>query len=231
MYAYRNDLLADLKTRMVMFFLSIMISLSIFAYIIVFPRWIVSKRKLELERNLLFATRHIMIQTSAGVPLFDSIVGVSEEYDDPDLNYGEISREFEKIVKEVKGGKDLSVALEESSVRNPSSYYRRVIWQLANANRAGGNIGIVLKEVVEFLSEEQKIMIKNYGSQLNPLALFYMLTCVIGPTMGIILLSIATTLADISINEFTLSVILIFLVVAQIMFIGIIKSRRPTVAL
>lgn len=228
--AYRNNLLGDLNARLVVVSFALVFASATFFYTLLIPKWMSSKKKLEMEKNLLFATRHLMIQTSAGVPLFDSIVSISEEYGDPRLNYGQISKEFKKIVKEVRGGKELSNALEESAERNPSSYYKRVIWQLANANKAGANIGFVLKEVVEFLSDEQRIMIRNYGSQLNPLALFYMLTCVIAPTMGLIFLTIATTVVDIPINEMTFGLILIVLVVIQIMFIGLIKSRRPTVA-
>ncbi len=230
-YAYRNHLLGDLKIRLMIFFISLIISLAIFSYILIFPKWVSSKKKLETERNLLFAMRHLMIQTSAGVPFFDSLASISEEYEDPNLNYGTISREFKKIVKEVRGGKELTQALEESAAASSSHYYRRAMWQLSNANKAGANIGFVLKDVVEFLSNEQRIAIRNYGSQLNPLALFYMLMCIIAPTMGLIFLTIISTLADVPVNEITLSVILILMVVVQIIFIGLIKSRRPTVAL
>jgi pilus assembly protein TadC len=230
-WAFRNELIDDLKIRLAIFSISFIISLAIFMYILAYPKWKSSKVKLEVEKNLLFAARHLMIQTNAGVPLFDSIVSISEEYDDENLNYGAISKEFRKIVREVKSGKELTVALEESAVRNPSQYYKRAIWQLANANRAGANMGFVLKDIVEYLSSEQRIMIRNYGSQLNPLALFYMFTCIIAPTMGIIFLAIIVTIAGTPINDFVFITILVLLAIAQIVFIGLIKSRRPTVAL
>lgn len=121
--------------------------------------------------------------------------------------------------------------MEDSAVRNPSPYYRRVLWQLANANKAGANIGYVLRDVVEFLSNDQRIMIREYGSQLNPLALFYMFTCVIAPTMGLIFLAITTIISSIPVNEAMFIAILMFLGVFQMMFIGLIKSRRPVVAI
>ncbi len=231
MYGYRNSLLADAGIRIFMVGFSFLIAAYVFSYILVVPKWLVSKKRQELEANLLFAARHLMVQTNAGVPLFDAIVSLSEEYADDKLNYGQISKEFKKIVKEIRGGKELTTALEESTMRNPSPYYRRVVWQLANANKSGANIGTVLKDVVEFLSSEQMIMIRNYGSQLNPLALFYMLTTIIAPTMGLIFLAIASSLADLQVGEAVFGVILVVLVVIQITFIGLIKSRRPVVAL
>ncbi len=231
MWAFRLELLGDLGTRLLILLISFMFAFAIFFYTMLFPKWTSTKKKDELERNLLFATRHLMIQTNAGVPLFDAMVSISEEYGDPNFDYGGISREFKKIIKEVRSGRELTEALEDSARRNPSPYYRRVVWQLANSNKAGANIGTVLKDMVEFLSDEQRISIRNYGSQLNPLALFYMLTCVIAPTMGLVFLMIMSTFVDIPITEITFAVILVLLMVIQILFIGLIKSRRPKVAL
>lgn len=230
-WAYRSGQISGIGGWTTLLAISFLVSCSFFVYALIFPRWMFNRKKVELERNLLFATRHIMVQTSAGVPLFDALVSASEEYGNEEMDYGEISREFSKIVKEVRGGKELAEALEESAVRNPSPYYRRVIWQLSNSQKAGSDVGTSLQIVVDFLSNEQRIMIRNYGSQLNPLALFYMLMCIIAPSMGLVFMMIASTLVEIPVNESTFMAILAGLLVMQIMFIGIIKSRRPKVAI
>lgn len=230
-WAGRMGILGDMNGIMIVGLASVSIALAIFIYIVIFPKWMMNTKLADIERNLLFATRHLMIQTTAGVNVFDAIVSVSEEYGDKNLDYGEISKEFRQIVKEVRSGKNLTDALEESAARNPSKYYRRVLWQLANSNKAGTDVGDVLKNIVEFLSNEQRIMIRDYGSQLNPLALFYMFTCILAPTMGLIFIMIMSTFVEIPVTEVTFGIILIFLVVVQIMFIGLIKSRRPKVAL
>jgi pilus assembly protein TadC len=229
-YIYRNDLAGDIKIRLTAFFFSLIIALSIFMYITIVPKWQASRKKVGIEKNLLFAMRHLTIQTSAGVPFFDSLVSISEEYGDERFNYGAVAMEFRKIVKQVRGGKELTDALEESAAKNPSLYYRRSLWQLANANKAGANIGFVLRDIVEYLSNEQRIMIREYGSQLNTLSLFYMFVCIIGPTMSVIFLAIASTLVETEVNEYLLGLILVVLTMMQIMFIGFIKSRRPSVA-
>ena len=51
--------------------------------------------------------------------------------------------------------------------------------------KAGADISTVLKEVIDALSEEQIVQIQDYGSKLNPLAMFYMLLGVIMPALSI----------------------------------------------
>lgn len=228
-WGFKNNFL-DVKGRLIILSVSSTISLAIFFYILIFPKWSYNKQKRELEKNLLFVVRHLMIQTSAGVPLFDAIVSVSKNYGDSNLDYGRISDEFRVIVKEVKSGANLTEALENSAKRNNSIYYRRIIWQLANANKSGANVGTILRDTIEFLSDEERIAVRSYGSQLNPLAMFYMLVCIIAPTMGLIFLIIASTFIKLPINDWLYPIILVFLIFIQIMFIGLIKSRRPTVS-
>lgn len=215
----------------IVIFVSLAFSTSAFVFILLHPKLLMARAVKNIERNLLYATRHLMIQTTAGVPLFESIVSVSEHYGDQRLDYGAISVEFGKIVKEVRGGKELTQALEDSATRVNSNQYRRLIWQLANSNKAGANIGFVLRQMMEYLADEQRVMIRDYGSQLSPLAIFYMLACIIAPTMGMIFLVIISTLVSFDINEVVLGGILGLVMVAQLLFVGLIKSKRPMVAI
>jgi pilus assembly protein TadC len=206
------------------------VAAAVMAYSVLLPKLHAGRGSGNIDRNLLFVTRHLMIQTSAGVPLFESIVSIAEKYNDPMLDYGAFSVEFEKIAKEVRGGKELTQALEDSAARINSNDYRQLMWQLANANKAGANIGYVLRQMMSYLSDEQRIRIRDYGSQLSPLAIFYMLVCIIAPTMGVIFLVIISTLANIGITSVLLGVGLMLMLVCQIVFIGLIKSKRPVVA-
>ncbi|MCX6768900.1 MAG: hypothetical protein NTY83_03635, partial [Candidatus Micrarchaeota archaeon] len=66
-------------------------------YLVLYPAWVVRKRADDMEENLLFAIRHIMVQTTAGVSFFDALSSASN-------GYGAVSNEFRKIVNEVNGG-------------------------------------------------------------------------------------------------------------------------------
>ena len=229
----------DFRFRVAAVAFSALVSFGIFFYFMLIPKWMSGQKMALINQDLLFATRHLMIETSAGVPLYDAIVSVSEDFDDSSLSYdkkgreyGEVGREFAHIVLEVRSGKDLTTALEESAAASPSENFRKVVWQLSNANRTGTKIGLVLHETVNFLAAEQIISIRNYGAQLSTLALFYMLGCIIAPTMGIVVLAIgANILPDLPVNESTFMAILVLLALVQAFFVGMIKSRRPTVSL
>jgi archaeal flagellar protein FlaJ len=91
-------------------------------------------------------------------------------------------------------------------------------------------MSLVIHEEIKSLSEEQAIQIQSYGSKLNPLIVFYMLIAVVLPSLGITFLIIISSLLSVDSMMLKLFFIVafIFVVFIQIMFLGIIKSRRPS---
>lgn len=206
---------------------SFLIALVFFLFILFqqfyYPRLIVSKRVRGLERNLMPALQNILIQINSGVPLFDTLVHISGG------GYGEVSTEVKKAVKAISAGEDELIALDALAANNPSIFFRRSIWQLVNGMKAGGDIANVIGDVIENLAEEQLIAIQKYGSQLNPLAMFYMLIAVIIPSLGITFIIILSSFVSLS-EEITQTIffgLYGFVLFFQIMFVGTIKSRRP----
>lgn len=194
----------------------------VFLYLTFYPRLQVNKKVKGLEANLIPALHHLLIQIRSGVPLFNCLVSVAYS------NYGILSKEMKKAVNEINTGKAEVEALEMLARENPSVYFRRVMWQIVNALKSGADIGSTVKDIVDNLSVEQTVAIKKYGSQLNPIALMYMIFCVIFPTLGITFLLILTSFVGLSFNlEWILLGILAFLAIFQFMLIGLIKSRRP----
>jgi pilus assembly protein TadC len=214
-----------LNFLLISFFLSLTISLLSFIYIIFYPNLIVIRKIRDIEKNLLFGMRHLLIQVKSGVNLFDAMASIAE------ADYGLVSKEFGKCVKEVATGTDIKDALEQLAFRNPSMYFRRTIWQLVNSMRAGIDIGDSLSLLVDNLSSEQRVSIRRYGSQLSPLALLYMMFAVIIPTLGIVFLVIFSSIAGIPISDLVFYGILVALVFFQFMFIGFVKNRMPSVEL
>ncbi len=131
-------------------------------------------------------------------------------------------------MNEINTGKSEISALERLARENPSLYFRRVMWQLVNSLKSGADIGDTIKNLVDTLSEDQRISIKKYGSALNPMALMYMLFAVIFPTLGITFLLVISSFIGIGFDvQWILLGILGFLLIFQFMIIGLIKSRRP----
>lgn len=203
----------------------IAIFFTLFAFIqqVIYPRLIVARRVRSIEKNLLSALQNILVQVNSGIPLFDVLVNVSTG------NYGEISEELKKSVRKITAGLDELEVLEEIAIKNPSVYFRRAIWQIVNGMKSGSDISSVLKQTIDSLSEEQITKIQRYGSQLNPLAMFYMLIAVILPSLGITFLIVISSF--ISLSEVMTKIIFWALygivVFFQVMFLGVIKSRRP----
>jgi flagellar protein FlaJ len=205
--------------------LPVFMGLVSFMYINLYPDLIISKKIRELEKNLLFALRHLQIQVKSGIPLFDGLVSISQG------NYGLISNEFRDCVKKISTGEPEINSLEELVFKNPSIFFRRVIWQISNAMRTGADLGNTLDAIVDNLSNEQKVAIRRYGSQLNPLSMMYMMTAVIMPSLGITFLILLSTFSGMPISEFLFWFILCILIVFQFSFVGVVKSRRPTIEL
>jgi flagellar protein FlaJ len=202
---------------------SLAISALSFFYIILYPNLIVTRKTKLIERNLLFALRHLLIQVKSGVSLFEAMVSISKS------DYGLVSEEFARCTKDIATGTPEVDAINEMALKNPNLHFRRVLWQLANAMRAGADIGNALNALVDNLADEQRIEINKYGSQLNPLALMYMMTTIIMPSLGITFLFIITTLTNFSITKTLFYMVLFALTVLQFMFVGLIKSRRPAI--
>jgi flagellar protein FlaJ len=192
-------------------------------YVMFYPSLIVTKKNRDIEKNLLFAIRHLFIQVKSGVSLFDAMVSISKN------NYGLISEEFDQCTKEIATGKEETLALEELAFKTPNIDFKKIIWQIVNSLKAGGDIGNTLNVMAQELSDEQKVKIRKYGSQLSPMALMYLMSTAILPTLGITFLIIFSTFSGIQVPDVMFYLILVIVTVFQFMFIGIIKSRRPSV--
>jgi flagellar protein FlaJ len=191
-------------------------------YITFYPKLSVSRKVNEVEKYLPYMIHHLLIEVRSGVPLYNALVSIAQS------NYGMLSMEIRRAVNEINTGKSEIAALEMLARQNPSLYFRRIMWQMVNALKSGADIGDTIKQIVDTLSEEQRIAIKKYGAQLNPLALMYMIFAVIFPTLGITFLLVVSSFIGIGIDiQYVLLGILGFLLMFQFMIIGLIKSRRP----
>ena len=189
-----------------------------------YPTIVVHRRIRRLDADLLTALRTIMIQLNSGVPLFETMAIISRQ------KFGEVSIEFQKAVKKINAGVPQTEALESMALKNPSPYFRRAIWQIINGMKSGAAINKVIDDIIDNLTREQVIQIEKYGSQLNPLAMFYMMFAVIMPALGITMLIVLASFIEFE----ELLIKLLFwglwgiVILFQIIFLGLIKIKRPT---
>src|SRR3989344_5477198 len=96
--------------------------------------------------------------------------------------------------------------------------------------RAGSDISIVIEESIKTLTEEQLLQIQNYGNKLNPLIMFYMVISIIIHALSIALLTIISSMINLpsTITMFLFIALFIFAILIQVVFLGIIRSARPS---
>lgn len=187
-----------------------------------YPKIKTKKISRKLEKDLPYALRHMLIEVRSGISLYEAMVSVSEDY-------GEASMEFERIVKDINGGKPQIQALEDSIVRNPSEQYRRAMWQMINALKSGTDISNTLETLVDSMVKQQKLEVKRYGKELNPYILVYLMIAVIMPSLGVTFLIVLSTFTGIGLNRFTFYQILAGLILFQVFFLNFVSSKRPEV--
>jgi archaeal flagellar protein FlaJ len=190
----------------------------------IYPYIYVSRRQKNIEKNLIPALSDMMIQLNSGIPLFSILVNVSL------ADYGELSEEFKKAAKRIGSGEPEAGVLDDIGRRNPSIFFRRTLWQISSGMKSGADMAIVIEDSISALNEEQLIQMQAYGNKLNPLIVFYMLIAIIIPSLSITFLTIISSLINLNANTTTLMFmgLFVFVVLIQIMFLGVIKSRRPS---
>jgi flagellar protein FlaJ len=186
------------------------------------PYILVIKRQKLIDRDLPFALRHMLISLRSGIPLYDSLVSLSS-------NYGEISKEFEMIAKEIAAGRSEVEAIENSILRNPSLEYRKALWQIISAIESGADISDALESIVNAIVEGQIQKVREYGKELSPYTMIYMLFSVVLPSLGITFLIILTTFTALKISDFVFYIIVFGIIAFQYFFIAFIKNRRPMI--
>jgi pilus assembly protein TadC len=200
-----------------------LVPLASFFYLLLYPDTALIRRQKELDYEIVFAARHIAIALKSGMPLFDTFAGAS-------AGYGAVSREFSRIVDKVVLGTPVTQAIRDITQNNPSKYFNRVMIQIANSVSSGADVGSSLESVLDQISKEQLIALKEYSQKLTPIVMFYMVFGIIVPSLGIVLATVV--FSAISGGKFGFSsgllVIAFFLIaVVQFLFLGVVESARP----
>ncbi|MDE1870192.1 MAG: type II secretion system F family protein [Candidatus Micrarchaeota archaeon] len=179
----------------------------------------------EVERDILFAMRDVVIGMRSGMPLFNAMTAVS-------TGYGAASREFAKVVELVQLGSPIEQAIDEVSNKSTSKTFKRMMLQASVSIKSGADIVTALQGVLDEVAQERVIELRRYGQRLNALAMFYMLFGVIFPSMGIAVAAILTTFINIfTVDETTLIAALIGIFALQIIFLNIMRTSRPVFAM
>ncbi len=186
------------------------------------PRVQMRREERDIDKNILFAGRYLLIKMEAGEPLFLSLMGVSK-------GYGAASRACHDIVQDVNFGNTIEKAIDRAVKYSPSRNFRRILWELSNAMQTGSNIKNSLRAILNQIEQEHLIEIEKYGKKLNSLTLFYMVLAVILPSLGMTMFIIIASFIKLQIPVTILYFLLFLLAFVQFMFIAVFRAIRPGV--
>jgi len=198
--------------------------LFIFGFFLKLPEVKIKSRQKEIDKEIVYVGKFLLIELSSGVSLFDSLTSIAQ-------NFEAAGKFFKRIVDKIRMGTPTEATLNEAIDEAPSNNLKKILWQINNSLQTGSDVASSLNLVLDQISQEQLIEIQQYGKKLNPLAMFYMMLAVIVPSLGITMLVVLSTLIKFKVNLPILLGIAFVIGMVQLMFINIIKSSRPAVDL
>lgn len=176
----------------------------------------------QIDKDVLFAGRFLMIKLNSGKPLMNAIVDASN-------SYGVANMYFKEIVRDIELGTPLEEALEKASRYSPSKKMQRILFQITNALKIGVDVTNFLEAILDEIAQDQLMEIQKYGRKLSGLTMFYMLFAVVIPSLGITMFITVVSLIDIQVDFGLFMIFLLVLIIVEFSFISIFKSIRPTV--
>jgi len=198
--------------------LAFFVFFSLFSY---YPRILARKIVEDVDKDLVYALKDLLLQISSGVPLFDAMVNISKS------GYGVISKEFRRTVQDINAGEMQERALEKMALRTESEFLRRTIRQILTALKSGASLQAALKSVIKNLQQFQYSQVKSYTYELNLWVLLFIIISVAVPSLGITLLVVLSTFGGVSIDEGFILGLVAFCIFCEVALVEFIKSRRP----
>lgn len=180
----------------------------------------IAKRGKEIDRDVLFAGRFLLIKLNSGKPLINAIEEASE-------GFGATTEYFRDIMREIQMGTPLEDALQRGSEYCPSIHLKKILFQITNALKIGVDVTNFLEATLDEIAEHQLTEIVRYGKKLSSLTMFYMLAAIIVPSLGMTMFIVVASMMSIPLNMTVFTVIVFFLFILQFVFITLFKAARP----
>ncbi len=193
-------------------------------FILQTPYGMISKREREINKEVLFAGRYLLVKMESGYPLFNTLIDASK-------SYGVCAEYFKEIVDEINTGTPIEEALETAREYNASDKFKRILWQIITSLNTGADVADPLRATLKSITEEQILEIKAYSKKLNSLMMFYMVIACVMPSIGVTMFIILSGFIQLEISQGLLFSLLFFIAVIQLSFISLIRGTRPMVNL
>ncbi len=182
------------------------------------------KREREINKEVLFAGRYILVKLEAGTPLYNAMIDASK-------SYGICGKYYKEIVDEIQIGTPIEDALEEAREYNASEKFKMILSELLTTLKTGADVAASLRSVLQQITNEQIIEIKAYAKKVNALILLYMVIGTVLPSLGMTMFIILAGFMSLELPGTFIVFALFMLVFLQFIFIAMFRSARPMVNL
>ena len=208
------------------FFISIFVSAVIFVFFYTYPSIKIGNRRKKIDHSLPFAAMYLSTLSGTGIhpdAAFELLANFKE--------YGEVSKEAEKISRDIKSfGADINTALKRAANRTPSTKFRELLWGIHNVLSSGGNLREFLYERSRNLMNDYMRDLDKFASNLSLFVEIYITLVIVGSVFMMVLSAIMGTMVlgnNITILLLQLLSIFLFLPLAALTFILLVKSISP----
>ena len=195
-----------------------------YTFLIYYPQIKEKNSYSDLNQELPYALRHMSIELKSGKGLHDTMLTIKNS------DYGSLSKEFTRVLEEIKFGKQTEESLQEMSHRVNSEGLNRTIHQIIGTLRVGGNLANSLDIIAKDISFETQIKLKEYSQKLNSFILIYTFIAILAPVIILIMLMAGSTVMGDVISGNLLILIYSLFFPLVIMLMGIfIKKLEPKI--
>ena len=195
-----------------------------YIFLLYYPQMKEQRGYSDLNHELPYALRHMSIELKAGRGLHDALITIRN------ANYGSLSREFNRVLEEVKFGRSTEDALLEMARRVKSEGLSRSVHQIVGTLRVGGNLAGSLEIIAKDISFDMQIKLKEFSQKLNSFILIYTFIAILAPVISLIMLMAGSTVMGDIISSDLLFVIYTVFFPLVVMFMGLfIKKLEPKI--
>lgn len=150
-----------------------------------YPKTLITEKTTRINRELPFALRHLSTQIKAGVSFHRALSSVTAS------DYGDLSSELKKTLKELERGSSTEEALLNLAKRTHSTGLKKAIIQIIRALKTGGNLSQVINDIADDSSFEYQMRLRDFVEKLNIINVVFTMIAVVGPVTITIVSAVA----------------------------------------
>ena len=196
----------------------------IYVFIFYYPTIKEQRSYSDLNQELPYALRHMGIELKSGKGLHDALTAIKNS------DYGSLSKEFNRVLEEVKYGSSTEESLLEMSNRVKSDGLSRAVQQIIGTLRVGGNLSETLNIIASDITFDMHIKLKEYSQKLNSFILIYTFIAILTPIIGLIMLMASSTvMGDVISGDLLLIIYTVFFPMIVIFMGMFVKKLEPKI--